>query len=71
MSTKSARFGLDRNRCLTPFSRPAGHAAPFVERIPSATRANLERFIGYSLDQGLMEKKLDIEELFAESTLGS
>ena len=34
-------------------------------------RANLERFIGYSLDQGLMEKKLDIEELFAESTLGS
>ncbi|HME61333.1 MAG TPA: ABC transporter substrate-binding protein [Candidatus Binatia bacterium] len=34
-------------------------------------RANLERFIGYSLDQGLMEKKLAIEELFAESTLDS
>ena len=34
-------------------------------------RANLERFIGYSLDQALMEKKLAIEELFAESTLDS
>jgi 4,5-dihydroxyphthalate decarboxylase len=31
-------------------------------------RANLERFIGYSLDQGLMEKKLEIQELFAAST---
>jgi len=29
-------------------------------------RANLERFIGYSLDQGLMEKKMTIEELFVE-----
>ncbi len=28
-------------------------------------RANLERFIGYSLDQGLMEKKLAVAELFA------
>jgi 4,5-dihydroxyphthalate decarboxylase len=34
-------------------------------------RANLERFIGYSLDQGLMDKKLEMEELFAESTLDS
>jgi 4,5-dihydroxyphthalate decarboxylase len=34
-------------------------------------RANLERFIGYSLDQGLMERKLAVEELFAESTLDS
>ncbi len=34
-------------------------------------RANLERFIGYSLDQGLMEKKLEVEELFAPSTLGT
>ncbi len=32
-------------------------------------RANLERFIGYSLDQGLMEKKLEVEELFAPNTL--
>jgi 4,5-dihydroxyphthalate decarboxylase len=30
-------------------------------------RANLERFVGYSLDQGLMEKKLSIEELFVEA----
>jgi len=29
-------------------------------------RANLERFIGYSLDQGLMEKKLSVEELFVD-----
>ncbi|HSE85130.1 MAG TPA: ABC transporter substrate-binding protein [Candidatus Binatia bacterium] len=34
-------------------------------------RANLERFIGYSLDQGLMEKKLAIEELFAPTTWDS
>jgi 4,5-dihydroxyphthalate decarboxylase len=34
-------------------------------------RANLERFIGYSLDQGLMEEKLAIEDLFAERTLDS
>ena len=34
-------------------------------------RANLERFIGYSLDQGLMEKKVAVEELFAASTLDS
>ena len=34
-------------------------------------RANLERFIGYSLDQGLMEKMLGIDELFAASTLDS
>ncbi|HET7005384.1 MAG TPA: ABC transporter substrate-binding protein [Candidatus Binatia bacterium] len=29
-------------------------------------RANLERFVGYSLDQGLMEKRLTVEELFFE-----
>jgi 4,5-dihydroxyphthalate decarboxylase len=34
-------------------------------------RANLERFISYSLDQQLIDKKLEVEELFAESTLGS
>ncbi|MBI4524884.1 MAG: 4,5-dihydroxyphthalate decarboxylase [Deltaproteobacteria bacterium] len=32
-------------------------------------RSNLERFMGYSLDQGLMEKKLAVEELFAPATL--
>jgi 4,5-dihydroxyphthalate decarboxylase len=34
-------------------------------------RANLERFIGYSLDQGLLDKKLAMAELFAASTLDS
>lgn len=34
-------------------------------------RANLERFIGYSYDQGLMGRKLSVEELFADSTLQS
>jgi 4,5-dihydroxyphthalate decarboxylase len=34
-------------------------------------RANLERFIGYSLDQGLIEKKLAVEQLFDSQTLGS
>ena len=29
-------------------------------------RANLERFVGYSLDQGLMEKRLTVEQLFFE-----
>jgi hypothetical protein len=27
-------------------------------------RANLERFVGYSLDQGLMTRKMAAEELF-------
>jgi 4,5-dihydroxyphthalate decarboxylase len=34
-------------------------------------RANLERFMGYSLDQGLMAKKMTLEELFHESTWDS
>jgi 4,5-dihydroxyphthalate decarboxylase len=34
-------------------------------------RNNLERFMGYSVDQGLMQKKLAIEDLFAKSTLDS
>jgi 4,5-dihydroxyphthalate decarboxylase len=34
-------------------------------------RANLERFIGYSLDQGLMESKLEVADLFAATTLDS
>ncbi len=29
-------------------------------------RANLERFIGYSVDQGLMERKVSVEELFVD-----
>jgi 4,5-dihydroxyphthalate decarboxylase len=34
-------------------------------------RVNLERFIGYSLDQGLMERKLAVEDLFPAETLDS
>ena len=30
--------------------------------------ANLERFIGYSLDQGLLEKRLEVAELFAATS---
>jgi 4,5-dihydroxyphthalate decarboxylase len=33
--------------------------------------ANLKRFIGYSFDQGLLERKLTVKELFTESTLDS
>lgn len=32
-------------------------------------RANLERFIGYSHDQGLIDRRLPVESLFAPSTL--
>ena len=32
-------------------------------------RANLERFMGYSVDQGLMENELTVQELFAETTI--
>ena len=35
-----------------------------------ANRAMLEMIIGFSHEQGLTPKKLAIEELFAESTLG-
>jgi 4,5-dihydroxyphthalate decarboxylase len=31
-------------------------------------RANLERFVGYSFDQGLLKRKLEVEELFATTT---
>ncbi len=33
----------------------------------SANRANLERFIGYSLDQGIIDRRLEVEELFHAS----
>ncbi len=32
-------------------------------------RANLERFIQYELDQGLINRRLEVDELFVESTL--
>jgi 4,5-dihydroxyphthalate decarboxylase len=34
-------------------------------------RVNLERFMGYSVDQGLMEKPISVENLFHLSTLNS
>jgi 4,5-dihydroxyphthalate decarboxylase len=34
-------------------------------------RNNLERFVGYSFDQGLIDRKMTVEELFAESTLAT
>jgi 4,5-dihydroxyphthalate decarboxylase len=34
-------------------------------------RANLERFMGYSFDQGLIARKMPVEELFHESTIRS
>lgn len=34
-------------------------------------RANIERFIDYSLDQGLLQRKLEVEELFANKTLNT
>ena len=43
---------------------------PWPHRVKK-NRANLERFIGYSLDQGLMQKKLEVEQLFATDSLHS
>jgi len=34
-------------------------------------RANLERFIAYSLDQGLIDKKMEVDHLFADSVLNT
>lgn len=57
-------------RHLFEEERRAFGADPWPHGI-KLNRANIERFIGYSLDQGLMEKKLGVEELFAASTLDS
>lgn len=40
---------------------------PFPNGVRS-NRANLERFLDYSKDQGLLEKALEVDDLFAEST---
>jgi 4,5-dihydroxyphthalate decarboxylase len=34
-----------------------------------ANRANLERFVGYSYDQGLIDRRLTVEDLFHPSVL--
>ena len=57
-------------RHLFEEERQAFGADPWPHGV-AKNRANLERFIGYSLDQGLMEKKLGIEELFADATRDS
>lgn len=36
-----------------------------------ANRANLEDFVRYSLDQGLIDRAVAVEEMFHESTLDS
>jgi 4,5-dihydroxyphthalate decarboxylase len=37
----------------------------------AANRANLERFIGYSYDQGLIDRRIAVEELFHASVQGT
>jgi 4,5-dihydroxyphthalate decarboxylase len=34
-------------------------------------RANIERFLNYSLDQGLLQRRLQLKELFADNTLNT
>jgi 4,5-dihydroxyphthalate decarboxylase len=57
-------------RHLFEEERQAFGADPWPHGIKK-NRANLERFISYSSDQQLIDKQLEVEELFAESTLGS
>ena len=57
-------------RHLFEEERKAFGADPWPHGV-TKNRANLERFIDYSLDQGLMERKLAVEELFAANTLDS
>lgn len=57
-------------RHLFEEERKAFGADPWPQGI-AANKANLERFMEYSLDQGLMEKTLTVDELFASNTLSS
>ena len=57
-------------RHLFEEERKAFGADPWPHGVKK-NRANLDRFISYSLDQGLMDKKLEVDELFAASTLDS
>ena len=50
----------EERRLLGPDPWPYGVAA---------NRANLERFIGYELEQGLIPEPLAVEELFFETML--
>ncbi|HTN72990.1 MAG TPA: ABC transporter substrate-binding protein [Methylomirabilota bacterium] len=57
-------------RHLFEEERKAFGADPWPHGVKK-NRANLERFIGYSLDQGLMQKKLEVEQLFPSNSLDS
>lgn len=57
-------------RHLFEEERQAFGADPWPQGM-AANKSNLERFMEYSLDQGLMEKKLTVDELFASNTLDS
>jgi 4,5-dihydroxyphthalate decarboxylase len=57
-------------RHLFEEERKAFGADPWPHGVKK-NRANLDRFISFSLDQGLMDKKLEVDELFAASTLDS
>jgi 4,5-dihydroxyphthalate decarboxylase len=57
-------------RHLFEEERKAFGADPWPHGVKK-NRVNLERFMGYSLEQGLMGKKLEVEELFAAATLDS
>jgi 4,5-dihydroxyphthalate decarboxylase len=54
-----AKYALDQERAA--FGRSLWTAGV------AANRANLERFLGYSFDQGLLEKPLAVEDLFHPS----
>ena len=56
-----AKYALDQER-------EAFQRSLWVSGV-AANRANLERFVGYSFDQGLTDRKLTVEELFDPSVL--
>jgi len=57
-------------RHLFEEERQAFGADPWPQGL-AANKSNLERFMEYSLDQGLMEKKLTVDDLFVSTTLNS
>ena len=58
----------------TKYTRESEAAALGIRLWPlgvAANRANLERFIGYSHDQGIIERRVAVEELFHASVHGT
>lgn len=47
-----------------------GGRDPWADGV-AVNQKNLERFVGYSLDQGLISRRLSLEDLFHSSTLGT